>query len=271
MLTLRPAADLDFPGLLALWNTAYGGYLVPLTFDEAMLGRHLRRSGMDLERSVVGQIGGELFGLSLAAFRDQGSSCRAWIGGFGVGEPFRRRGLATRLMTAHLERLESEGVGEVWLEVIDANPAREVYRRCGFAETRELKMFEGSPAAGTDAGEILSAEALAERHAALNPDRPTWRRELPTLADSLAHDGAGAIGVEGAYAVAAVQGERLSVLDAAAADESAANAILGALALRWPGLPMRLLDEPADTPLARACAAAGFANPLNQLEMVRRA
>lgn len=267
MLTLRPAADLSFPDLLAQWNAAYGGYLVPLTFDEAMLRRHIRRSGLDPRRSVVGLIDGQPCGLSLAAFRDD----RAWIGGFGIGEPFRRRGLATRLMEAHLKQLAAEGVAEVWLEVIDVNPAREVYRRCGFTETRDLKMFEGAVPPGADAGEALSFDALAERHAALNPERPSWRRELPTLADSLEHDGAQVIGLEGAYAVAAVQGERLAVFDAAAADEAAARALLGALAARWPGMPMRLVDEPADTPLAAVCEAAGFANPLNQAAMVRPA
>jgi len=266
MLTLRPLAELDSDALLALWNAAYAGYLVPLQFDRAMLERHIRRSGIDLQRSVVGAIDGQDFGLSLAAFRDR----RAWIGGFGVAEAFRRRGLATRLMEAYLERLDSEGVGEVWLEVIDANPAREVYRRCGFAETRELRMFEGAPVAG-DAGDELSTEALARRHAALNPVRPVWRRDLPALMDSVAVEGASVLGVEGAYAVALDQGERVFLCDAAAVDREAATRLLGALAHRWPGKPLRLVDEPLDSPLARACAAAGLANPLNQFEMLRRA
>jgi len=266
MISLRPAADLPFDELLQLWNAAYAGYFVPLKFDEAMLQRHIRRSGIDLQRSVVGLVDGEPFGPSLAAFRDD----RAWIGGFGVTEPFRRRGLATRLMEAHLAQLAGEGVAETWLEVIDVNPAREVYRRCGFAGTRRLMMFEGEPAPGPSAEDLDDGE-LARRHAALNPVRPAWRRDLPTLRDAIAIENAAAIGVDAAYAVAGLQGERLFVYDAAAADESAGRALLGALATRWPGLELRLVDQPDGSPLARACAAAGLANPLNQVEMVRRA
>lgn len=264
MISLRPAHDLPFPELLDLWNAAYAGYLVPLTFDEAMLRRHIRRSGLDLSRSVVGLVDGRPFGPSLAAFRGR----RAWIGGFGVAEPFRRRGLATQLMEAHLARLAEQGVDEVWLEVIDANPAREVYRRCGFAETRTLRMFEGVAPAG-DPGRDLAAAELAARHAALNRTRPAWRRDLPTLMDAVEVEGAAFVGVEGGYAVAGLQGERLFVFDAAAADAGAGIRLLEALGARWPGTILRLVDEPEATPFSLACSAAGFANPLTQIEMVR--
>ena len=270
MLTLRPASDLSTPDLLALWNAAYGGYIVPLTFDQAMLDRHIRRGGLDLTRAVVGAIDGEDFGLSLAAYRDQGPVRRAWIGGFGIAEAFRRRGLATRLMQAHLDRLDAEGVAEVWLEVIDSNPAREVYRRCGFDEVRELLVLEGVLATtGAGRGADLSLQGLADRHAAQNPVRPTWRRDMPTLADGLTVEGAAAIGVDGGYAVALEQGERLAVLDAAAADAEAGARLLGALAARWPGRPMRIVDEDPGSPLAQACLDAGLTVPLRQVEMTR--
>jgi ribosomal protein S18 acetylase RimI-like enzyme len=265
MLTLRPASDLLPRDLLALWNAAYSGYIVPVTFDQAMLDRHIRRGGLDLDRSVAGAIDGEDIGLSLTARRDG----RAWIGGFGIAERFRRRGLATCLMQAHLDQLTASGVGEVWLEVIDANPAREVYRRCGFAEVRELLVLEGLASAAGEQGEDLTVAALAGRHAALNSLRPTWRRDLPTVLDGLAVEGATALGVDGGYAVALEQGERLAVLDAAAADRDAADRLLGALAERWPGRPLRLVDEDPRTPLAEACLAAGMTAPLQQVEMMR--
>lgn len=265
MVTFRPAADLPFADLLDLWNAAYAGYFVPLKFDEAMLRRHIRRSGIDLERSLVGYMDGAPFGPSLAAFRGD----RAWIGGFGIAEPFRRKGLATRLMQAHLDHLDAAGVAETWLEVIDENPAREVYRRCGFAETRVLRMYEGLPAAG-EAGETFDVAGLTARHAALAAARPTWRRDLPTLIDAMEREGATAVGVDGALAVAGVHGERLFVFGASAADSGAAQRLLAALSARWPEMILRIVDEPENSALSMACAAAGFANPLNQVEMVRR-
>ena len=265
MLTLRPASERSPTALLDLWNAAYSGYLVPLTFDQAMLDRHIRRGGLDMEQSAVGVVDGADVGLSLTGRRDG----RAWIGGFGIAGPFRRRGLATRLMQAHLDRLAADGASEAWLEVIDANPAREVYRRCGFAEVRDLLVLDGAPPAGSDAGEALSAEALSERHAALNPVRPTWRRDLPTVLVGLQVEGAAAIGVEGGYAVALEQGERVALLDAAAADEGAAGRLLQAVSARWPGKPLRLVDEDPRSPLGRACLAAGMTIPLREVEMTR--
>lgn len=269
MPTLRSAADLSLSELTALWNAAYEGYLVPLTFDEALVARHVRRSGIDLARSAVGLVDGAPFGLSLAAFRED----RAWIGGFGVAAPFRRRGLATALLAAHLAQIDAAGVSETWLEVIDANPAREVYRRCRFSETRELLLLEGAPAAGDDDAAPLPPARLAEAHAALNPVRPSWRRDLPTLLDGVA-EGAVALGVDRngevrAYALAFEHGGRLVLFDAAAADAEAGAALFGSLGRRWPGLPIRLVDEPAGTPLACAAEAAGLAVGLRQVEMRR--
>jgi ribosomal protein S18 acetylase RimI-like enzyme len=266
MLTLRPASDLAFDDLLSLWNGAYAGYFVPLVFERAMLERHVRRSGLDLSRSVVGAIDGEDFGLSLVGFRGE----RAWIGGFGVCEPFRRRGLATRLMAAHLQRLDAQGVVETWLEVIAANPAREVYHRSGFEEVRELKLYEGEPVPGAP-GRSISVAELAEAHASFNAVRPAWRRDMPTLDDAIRVEGASVLAVERGYAVAAMQGERLFVFDAAAEDVEAGERLLGALAAAWPGVSVRLVDQPAGSPLALACKAAGFSNPFDQWEMVRRA
>lgn len=266
MLTLRPVARLAPPDRLALWNAAYSGYIAPLTFDQALLDRHVRRGGLDLERSVVGSVDGEDFGLSMAAFRDR----RVWIGGFGVAPDFRRRGLATRLLAAHLERLDAGGGSEVWLEVIEANPAREVYRRCGFEEMRELQVLDGTPVPGSSEGETLAPDGLAALHDRLNRARPTWRRDLPTLLDILAHESAVPVGVDGGYALAQSQGERIALLDAAAGDRAAGERLLGAIAARWPGQPLRLVDEPTGTPLAMACQAAGFSVPVRQIEMVRR-
>ena len=264
MVTLTPAAALPFAELVEVWNAAYAGYFVPLNFDEAMLARHIRRSGIDLERSVVGEIEGRRFGLSMAALRVS----RAWIGGFGVAPEHRRRGLATRLMQAHLERIGRDAA-EVWLEVIAENPAREVYRRCGFAETRELLMFEGEPAAG-EAWRNLDADTLRALHARLNPVRPTWRRDWPSVEDGLA-EGAVAIGpgTGEAYAVV-LPGERLAMLDAGAADEAAGRALFAAVAARWPRRPLRLVDEPVGSPLARAAEACGLTIGLRQFEMLRR-
>lgn len=267
------AADrLGAEALAALWTDAYAGYFVPLAFTPAMLAAHVRRSGLDLSRSLVGRVDGEPFGLSLAGFRGQ----VAWIGGFGVVAARRRQGLAGRLMAEHLGRLDAAGAAETRLEVIVQNPAREVYRAAGFAETRRLTSWTGAPRRGAPValGELSVAE-LAEAHGRLHASPPAWRRGLPTLRADLA-DGAAALGVRRdgrvrAYAVAAPTPDRLNLSDAAAEDVAAAAALLAGLAARWPGLPLRLIDEPAGTPLGQALRAAGLEVLLEQAEMARQA
>lgn len=271
MLDIDRASDYSLAALTRIWNAAYEGYFVPLNFTEALVERHVRRSQIDLSRSLVALADDQPVGLSLAAFR----GARAWIGGFGVAAAHRRRGLAGQLMTAQLELIDREGAAETVLEVIDENPAREVYRRAGFVETRDLLVFEGLPPYGESALEALSAEQLAEAHGRLNRARPTWRREMPTLTDGV-REGAAALGLQrggeiAAYAVAFEHGGRLILFDAAAADADAGVSLLSALGARWRDLPVRLTDEPGDTPLAIAALASGLRREMTQLEMVRSA
>jgi ribosomal protein S18 acetylase RimI-like enzyme len=267
---IRPAAAFSLSELAAIWRDAYAGYYVPLQFDEKQLSRHLLWSGIDLQASMVGLVEGEPFGLSLAALDGTG----AWIGGFGVGERFRRRGLATALLQAHAARLDTAGVASARLEVIDINPARLVYRRAGFAETRELMVYEGELGAEGEPGEELDAAELAEAHGRLHAAEPTWRRGLARLRTILREAPAVAIGVRrdgevAAFAVAQSLEDRFGVFDAAAADFEAARRLLEALAAMRARARVRVVDEPETTPLGRALVRAGFKAPMRQFEMRR--
>lgn len=265
------AADLSWSELAALWNRAYEGYVVPLSFSPEVMEAHVRRSGIDLGRSVVGLIGGEPFGLSLAAFEGG----EAWIGGFGVAADRRRQGLASRLAAAQAEALDAAGVRETRLEVIDVNPAQEVYGRVGFVRTRVLTSFE-IDLPGVERGPFvaLDPEALGEAHARLNPEPPTWRRRVPVLGRTVEDGIAAALGIErdgriGAYAVVGAPAERVALFDAAAQDEAAADALLQALASIRPGATLRLIDEAGETPLRIALGRRGARRLIGQYEMTR--
>ena len=268
--TFAAASHFTLGELVPLWNRSYEAYFVPLTFDAAQLAWHLTRSDVELVSSVVGFADGGPFGLSLAGVRGG----RAWIGGFGIAMEHRRKGLATILMAEHLSRLRARGLGDVRLEVIQANPAREVYRRCGFAETRELLAFGGHPVSAHAELEDVDVNDLVRAHSRLHRATPVWRRQAETLvhdieagAEPLALRRGGEIA---AFAVVEPRTDRLSIHDAAAADAGSAGALLGALAARFPGLRLRLIDEPGDTPIADAAAAAGLSVDLKQVEMIAR-
>lgn len=268
----EPASALSPAELTALWNRAYESYFVPLVFSEAVLSHHLRRSGVELDRSLVGRIDGELFGLSLAAIRGE----RAWIGGFGVAVEHRRKGLASRMLDEHMMRLDLAGIAQTSLEVISQNPARAAYRKCGFVECGPpLLVLGGKPEPGAGpVGVEIGWPALQEAHRRIAHRSPmTWRRDLPTLEDDLKH-GAEAFGVvrDGqveAFAVVQDMAAQTALLDAAAADAAAGRELLQAIASRRPGRTLRLVDEPEDSPLAEATREAGFTVVLTQVEMAR--
>lgn len=265
-----PADELPFERLVQAWNDAYEGYFVPLRFTEDMLRRHMARAGADLQRSRVLEVDGAPAGVSLAACRAD----RGYIAGFGIAAPRRRQGLARALIDEQLRVLRAAGIAQVQLEVIEQNPARQLYAGAGFAEQRLLLVLDGSlPEVGAAEGIALDAAALRSAHQRLNAAaRPTWRREWATVHDALQLPDVQAVGVvDGAgaqaYAVLQVAAGKLALLDAAAADQAAATRLLDVLARRHPGAAWRLVDEPEDTPLARAAAAAGASSLLRQVEM----
>jgi ribosomal protein S18 acetylase RimI-like enzyme len=268
---LEPASAFTPDALAEVWRGAYEGYYVPLAFDADQLMRHVRWSGIDLDLSVVGLTEGEPFGLSLAA---RGGD-RAWIGGFGITPGCRRRGLATRLMRAHAERLDAAGLQSTRLEVIDVNPAAEVYRRAGFAETRILDVWAGELPPEGVSGEVIDAAVLSQAHARLHPVEPSWRRGLRRLQRILADQPEARVlavrrgGAVAAFAMILNQPDRFGLFDAAAEDRDAARALIAALAAERPSAQVRLVDERQGSPLAAALAEAGFGVVMRQFEMER--
>jgi len=262
-----PAANFGTDELTALWNRSYEDYFVPIAFDRAMFERHVRRAQADLGLSRVIVADGEACGLSLVGRRGP----RAYLAGFGIASAQRRRGLAKQLIEAQLRDLSAAGIAQVQLEVIEQNPARQLYQQAGFVETRTLEVLEGSfePRAGV-ASTAPDADALAALHAACTAvSRPTWRREWPTVQGALAHDGAAALGAPtGGYAILLPPALPLHMLlDAAAPDEASAHALLDALAQARPGARWRLVDEPEGSALHRALTARGATVVIRQIEM----
>ncbi|GER15775.1 GNAT family N-acetyltransferase [Variovorax boronicumulans] len=262
-----PAENFGTDELTALWNRSYEDYFVPIAFDRAMFERHVRRAEADLGLSRVIVVDGEACGLSLVGRRGP----RAYLAGFGIASAQRRRGLAKQLIEAQLRDLAAAGIAQVQLEVIEQNPARQLYQQAGFFESRKLEVLEGSfePRADT-ASTTPDMDALAAVHAACTAlSRPTWRREWSTVQGALVHDGAVALGTAtGGYAILLPTTLPLNtLLDAAAPDEASAHALLDALAQARPGARWRLVDEPEGSPLHRALTARGATLVIRQIEM----
>lgn len=266
-LAFVPASRLTVVDLVAVWNRAYDAYAIPFVVDEGALAAHFLRSDVDLARSVVGTSGGEAIAVSVAALRGR----RAWIGGFGVGAAWRRRGIARRLLDHHLARLDPDA-DTVDLEVLEDNPARSLYRQAGFAETTALVSVEGVPARVTHPAPLVEVgfEDMCILHKNLGCAPATWRREPPSLSHAI-RTGARVLALgTSACAVVRPGPEKILVADATASDVASAAALFGALRERFGTTPLRLVDEREGSPIDRAARDAGLAETHRQWAMRRR-
>jgi ribosomal protein S18 acetylase RimI-like enzyme len=67
-----PASGLGLDRLVEIWNRAYAGYFVPMSWDLAQLRRHVEIGSIDLERSLVWMDGADPVALSLLGVRGPG-------------------------------------------------------------------------------------------------------------------------------------------------------------------------------------------------------
>jgi ribosomal protein S18 acetylase RimI-like enzyme len=271
-LAISSASPLSLRDLAALWNRAYEGYVVALNFSPEVMERHVARAGVDLELSRVLWLDDEACGISLAARRGD----RSYLAGFGIAQAQRGQGLARRLIDAQLEALRERSLTRMQLEVIEHNVgARSLYSKAGFVERRWLLVLDGVPHSQASSPlRRIEASGFDAVHRRLNAARrPTWRREWPGVAQSLGWPGVEAVALDAGDGVTAYAlwqdggGERLSLLDAAALDERAASLLWRSLGARQPQRALRLVDEPDDSPLARAAEACGLHCALRQVEM----
>lgn len=271
-----PASALGPGRLVEVWNLAYAGYFVPMSWGVEQLERHVRAGSVDLDRSLVWYAHDEPIGLSLLGARPSPTGERGWIGGFGVAPEHRGRGLSVGLMREHLEHLRSVGPRRVQLEVLTQNWAVRSYERAGFTTTRRLTVLRGEL---RRTGVRSSARWVAPDQL---PDLPeqldrlhtaypaAWTRESASVLDSGADLQCLAVGpLDDLDAVALMDAGPgpMRVVEAATQDADAARQLVAGLALARPGQPCSLVNEPEGSPLVEAFRDAGIEEVMAQHEM----
>jgi GNAT superfamily N-acetyltransferase len=230
----------------AVFTAAYADYFTPVHVDEETLRRMDELWDIDVGRSRVAVLDGEPAGFANLGLRgDVG-----WIGGVGVAPEHRRSGIGRRLMEAVL----AGAPGDVWLEVIEQNePALRLYQQLGFATTRMLDVWSwhGDPPAAT-------ARDVAPRP--VQDDAP-WQSARPNLEELEALE------VDGGT-VLFRPGERVSVVQLAAREVSAARELLSAARAR--GSSLHYVNAPAESAGSDALRDLGATLDLRQLEMCLR-
>lgn len=231
------------------------------TMTDAWFADHVARNDVDLERSPRYTVEDTLAAFSLLAFRAD----RAWVGGFGVAPQFRGAGMGA-VCVADAQRIAREaGATTLELEVLEHNlTASELYERCGFERIGELFVFKREsrsvprPASGYSVSET-PCDAAAVAAIARVPST-CWQREPRgvTAAAPFSTLTVGDAAAPSAYAFVRRGADRAAtLLDAGAADEDGASALVDALDAAFAENDLTLLNEP-DGPLFEALLGHPF-------------
>jgi GNAT superfamily N-acetyltransferase len=262
---IATAAELAPGELLEAFNAGFSDYLVPLQLDEDGLRTHVHENDIALDRSPVAVVDGGPVAFALLGVRGRD----AWIGGMATVPADRRTGLARRMLDAAIDSAAAAGCATVWLEVVDRNAAAvALYRARGFAAGRDLGVWSLPAAGGAGAREVDEREAQ-DWIAAHREEREPWQRADGTL-DRLREAGAALRGLllersgEIAGAVVCRDATAVSVLQLAAVDDEAADALLGAAAN---GRPLHVTNTPADGRDTRVLERRGASVIARQHEM----
>jgi GNAT superfamily N-acetyltransferase len=178
-INLVPATALSYDRLTFLINQAYMNYYLPVWIDAAQFARMCVVEDIDLRKSVVALNGDTPVGIALLALRGDAG----WVSGVGVLAPWRRRGIARRLIEHLQATAQAEALRTLWLEVLAQNEGGlALYQQLDFRWERDLLVltlepgtFEPLPLppgiAPASPGVILAS------YAAFHDTRMPWQRQ----------------------------------------------------------------------------------------------
>lgn len=137
-----PASRFTLQALTDAYNQTRVDYLVPMPLNAARLRDYIDIYDIDMHRSVVAIDGDQILGINMLGVRDGVS----WITRLGVLPVKRRAGTGEGLMGYLLDRSAELNQPRAILEVIKNNaPAQQLFKKCGFFETRELLILRRAP------------------------------------------------------------------------------------------------------------------------------
>jgi ribosomal-protein-alanine N-acetyltransferase len=271
------AAAYTFEELANIYNAGRVDYIVPMPMNARRMEDYVRQYDVSLEASVVAVTpDGEPTGLGMVGIREK----RAWITRLGVIPDGRGRHLGLFIAETLLLEAEARGVQATQLEVIVGNlPARQLFLKLGFEDTRELLILRRPPGTPTDeaalAGvdvEPLSADAIAQCLSA-REDQPSWIEENTSLlkAGNLVglrvtlppHN---ASGLAMGWIVASKTAFQISHIVVGGSPYAALPALL-ALHRHFPRHDTKLENLPADSPLWPPMQRAGYLETFRRTEM----
>lgn len=129
------SVDAFEPGLAAILNQCFEGYLFPVHFDHLTIAKMIRVDSVDLSASIIARQEGRAIGVALVARR--GWNCR--LAAMAIAPNSRGQRVGTGLTDFLIRSARERGDRSFVLEVIEQNaPAVRLYQAAGFTPVRRL-------------------------------------------------------------------------------------------------------------------------------------
>lgn len=224
----------------------------------------VRRNDVDLTRALFAHDDDRTIGTICFAQRGD----RAWLSLMGVLPEYRRQGIGRKLFAGAVDSVIASGARTMEFEVQQHNVAAQaMYRSFGFETVGELFIWARGERK-CEAGQFeqkrrsLSSVARIVRRPAV-----CWQREAIAVARAPA---SALVQVEEAYAFIRIRDGSAYVLDAGAADETNAAALIERIDEHIP-YDVTFFNEPAESPFTRVLEASGWRIARKQFRMMRGA
>jgi ribosomal protein S18 acetylase RimI-like enzyme len=275
-ITYRPVSDVNFEKFTAAFNRAYSDYYVHVAMTPAGFRDVMEHDDLDPAASVAALDGDHVVGTGLLGIRAQ----VGWIGGMGVIPGYRRQGIGRQMMGILLDRARERHLGEVTLEVIEANRgAYALYTQFGFKDGRRLLILNRNPDSAPDLAvrfeiEDRPAPGLLRYYEPFHTTPNPWQRGLRSL-QGLAPQLQGWAMLDGPHMVGYALGRAdtydIRILDIATAPDSDPVAVTQALLTRhhrrFPDAYGVTINLAEDDPALPAFEKLGYTRSLRQIEM----
>lgn len=256
-------------------------YIVPMPMTVARLREYVAAYDIDLDHSCAAIDDQEpdlIYGIGMLGVRND----RTWITRLGVLPYARRLGTGGEIMKWLIDHTQRVGAAQLWLEVIVGNdPAKCLFERCGFRQTRELIVSrrppgpppEPPPTASVTAVQTLKTDQMIG-YLQNRKDRPNWLNETETFSNLEKLSGFLMTLSDGSngwviYESSAMQLKRV-VVEVLSGDEAAVTHSI----LYWVHKKLPILDAvseniPTYDDRWRGYNAVGYFDSFHRLEMVK--
>ena len=269
-LRLVPASHFTVAELTHIYNQTRADYLVPMPMDAARLEEYIHTYDINLDQSVVALSGAQAVGLGMLGVRP---AC-TWVTRLGVLPDHRRSGAGEAILLALMTASQGMGIDRITLEVIkDNEPARRLFRKWGFRETRELIVLRrpagpsSSPAAG--AFRWLGREETIALVSA-RPQPLSWVNDLPSLVKMACLAGLAVTLADGSSGWLAFQERahsRMTMATLCGDPLAVAEALMSRLYERFPAMGSVIENVAVSSPHLPALYRAGFVEAFRRWEM----